>query len=519
MKYFKFHRKSVGILAVLLTALPLLVCISGLQSAPAQAASGLEVYTQVSQVSAPAWERTVTLTDLSDQVKFKINIKNLTAATVDNLTVKFEPAAGLEFADPTVTVIKNAGETTHSASDLVSASGLNIGSLTPWTPTVDYAEVIFKVKLAYCPWTNLYRSGIRADSDQTDEAVDQIDLTINAHCQGLSLEKLVSNTNNPEWKTQVSANHGDYVQYKIKLHNPNPLPMTEPRIKDVLPAGLTLREDTVRLIFLGNTMSPNPANGNIFGDGYLLVTTLDPYNSGNRPYWEVTYKARVGDCPVSGTKVNSARAWTKWEDVVTASATVIVAACPTPTPTPTPTPGACQLSLNKKIVWQGNEYDQIDKETHLYDPGEKVSYKFYVKNNGGREATNVKVKDVLPAYLRDLDGRDEKEFNIGTLAAGGEWSGSYEARVLADLPQNDRTQENRATVSASEGCTDEDSAFIWINGPEILAAEVQAAAVAAAPAELPATGPAVPAAIGLSGLLSLGFYLRRRGCIGPIGHI
>ncbi len=505
MKSFRFNQNSTKILAVLLTAVALIVPLSSLISQKAQAASDLEVYTEVSLVSDPGWKRTVTITDLSDEVKFKINIKNLTAGTVDNTIVKFEPVAGFEFANDTVTVITNAGTNTFSASNLVSASGLNIGSLTPWSQTADYAEVIFKVKLSFCPWTDLYRSGIQANSDQTGETVDQVDVTVNAACQGLFIEKLVSNTNNPTWKTQVNANQGDYVQYKVKLYNPNPLPMTEPRLKDILPDGFTLREDTVFLVFSGTTMSPKPANGNIFGDGYLLSTNLDPYNSGDRPYWEITYKAKVGECPVEGEKVNNARAWTKWTDAVTASATVIVAACPTPTP------GEPQISIVKKILWNGNEYDSIDKETHLFDPNEEVVYKIYVKNDGDAEATGVKVTDYLPAYIRDLDGRDEKEFDIGTLGAGKEWSATYTAKVLSNLPQNDRTQVNTARATADDVSSVEDSAHIWINGPEILAAEAVAEAVSAAPAEeLPATGPAVPVTLGLSGLLSVGFYLHRK---------
>jgi len=176
---------------------------------------------------------------------------------------------------------------------------------------------------------------------------------------------------------------------------------------------------------------------------------------------------------------------------------------------PTPTPGTCQLSIDKKIVWKGSEYDSVEKDVHLYDAGEEVVYKIYVTNNGDAEATGVTVTDQLPAYIRDLDGKDKKEFNIGTLGAGESWKDEYTAKVSEDIPQNDRTQENRATVDSNEGCADEDTAFIWINGPEILAEEV-VAAVSAAPEELPATGPAVPVALGLSGLLSVGFYLHKK---------
>lgn len=170
------------------------------------------------------------------------------------------------------------------------------------------------------------------------------------------------------------------------------------------------------------------------------------------------------------------------------------------------TPENPDLTVNKKVVFQGNEYDSVAKETHLYDAREVVEYKIYVKNIGGQQATGVKVVDRLPAYIRTLDGHDTKEFLIGDLAAGAEWSGVYQARVAADLPQNDRTQENVATATSDNAGSAEDTAFIWINGPEILAAETAAAAVE----QLPETGPALPVALALSGLLPVGVYLRRR---------
>ena len=178
-------------------------------------------------------------------------------------------------------------------------------------------------------------------------------------------------------------------------------------------------------------------------------------------------------------------------------------------------PGTPMLSINKKIIWNSNEYDSIERETHLFDPDESVVYKIYVKNEGDADATGVKVTDRLPAYLRTLDGADIKTFNIGTLAAGQTWSAEYTAKVLSDLPQNDRTQANTARVTADNADSDEDTAHIWINGPEILAAEVAAAVSVEAPAEevpaeLPATGPAVPVTLGLSGLLSVGFYLHKK---------
>jgi uncharacterized repeat protein (TIGR01451 family) len=173
-------------------------------------------------------------------------------------------------------------------------------------------------------------------------------------------------------------------------------------------------------------------------------------------------------------------------------------------------PSGPAISIEKKVVWQGNEYDSVDRTVHLYDPGEEVEYQLTVRNSGDEEATGVRVIDTLPAYIRTLDGHESKEFDLGSLSGGGEWSTRYTAKVADSLPQNDRTQENTAQVTSDNAGDDSDSAFIWINGPEILATQAEAAATAAPPEQLPVTGPEIPAAAGLVSLIPVGVILRRR---------
>lgn len=477
----------------------LLVGISHFFTFAKASSSDLYIYTEVSKVSDPGWKRTVSIGDLSDEVKFKVEIKNTTSEEVDSVTVRFEPAAGFELTEDEVVVTKRSGETSHDPSLLISDSGLNVGSLASWDATADSIYVVFRVKLSYCPWSDLYRSEIRVDSDQTDEVIDKVDITINAQCENLSTEKLVSNTERSEWKKEVLADHGDFVQYKIKLYNPNPLPMTRAEIKDTLPDGLTLKSDSVFLGYGEDTMSPNPEKGDIFGDGYILSQSLAPYKAPDWPYWQVTYKAQVGECPVEGTKVNKAEAWTKWTDAVSDFATVVVASCPEE---------EADLSIEKYVRWEGTDdwYESIEKETHLFDPGEKVIYKIVVKNTGDADAESVRVVDELPDYISWISGegewdKDERKvrFDLGTVKAGEEKDRVYTAKVAdeEDLPFTDREQKNVATLYEGDEKIDDDHAQVWINGPEILAARVEK------PEELPEAG---ADALGLV-LISLGMII------------
>ena len=329
----------------------------------------------------------------------------------------------------------------------------------------------------------------------------------------MAITKEVTSVDNPDgaWHDSINVERGEKVRFQIVVNNTGGSELNDVLITDELPEGLEYAPGSAEYSTpysggfksLADSWMAGHANlGKLLvGEGYNAIIVFD---------------ALVKEDAAEGEHRNTAQAKAnEYPDWIYDWAKVSVEV-----PTPTPTPGEPQISIEKKVIWNGpprlgsgeagSEYDSVEKSVHLYDAGEEVVYKLYVKNSGDAEATGVKVIDYLPAYIRDLDGKDEKTFNIGTLGAGEEWSDEYTARVVKDLPQNDRTQENRAEVTSSNAGSDEDTAFIWINGPEILAADV-AAAVSAAPAEeLPATGPAVPVVFGLLSALPVGVFLRRR---------
>ncbi len=460
--------KSLGLLSSVVVVAALFAELGGVGGLVQADSEKIDVYTEISKKSDPGWQRSLTLTDLEDEVKFKVNIKNLTAETLDDVSVKFEPASGLEFSSNDVVVIKSSGEETYPASSLVD-SGLNIGELE----SSDFAEVIFEVKLSYCPALEVYRNGIEVKAAGVSSVVDQVEFKVDTGCVAPDIEKLVSNTERPQWSEEVLAEKTDYVQYKVRLTNPNPLPLTELRIKDKLPQGLTLREDSVFLSFSGDIMSPNPDNGDIFGEGYLLSTNFYPYDSPERPYWEITYKARVEDCSSGRTKVNEATTWVKWSGSAAASAVVTVVPCPEK---------EAELEIEKFVKWEDTDdwYESIDKDKHLFDPEELVEYKIIVKNNGNADANNVTVKDEVPTYISwekgdgDWDSGDRKiKFDLGTVKAGETIRLDYVSKVFdeQDLPLTDRVQKNVATLYKDGKRVDDDHTQVWINGPEVKGVE------------------------------------------------
>jgi len=361
-------------------------------------------------------------------------------------------------------------------NDSITTTGVNLGTLTGGDPAV--VQLSFKAKV---------EAGLNPN---------------------LTVSFLSGNPERPAdgWSDNTGANPGNATQYYIEIHNTN------------MPS--SAKDLRVRVSF------PNNETGTVFQP--IAYASYSPYATSVSDGTKVTFSAttkltyRSGSLKITwdkngdGVKEYDNYVWPN-DDLIAAGGItlgdlwgcnpyIIQLSFWADSSAPS-APSSPSLAINKKVVWQGNEYDSVSRETHLYDPREEVKYKIYVKNEGNAAAKDVVVVDHLPTYIRDLDGRDRKEFNVGTLEAGKTWVGEYTAKVVADIPQNDRTQENRATVDSNEGCSDEDTAFIWINGPEILAA----VAPAAAAAELPATGPAVPVALGLAGMLPVGVLLRRAG--------
>lgn len=322
----------------------------------------------------------------------------------------------------------------------------------------------------------------------------------------ITVKFLSANPKRPSdgWSDNTKANSGDATQYYIEIHNPN-----VPSVAKNLQVRVDFPDNQTGTVF-----TPTAYTSYSSSTAYPSDSTKVSFSSNARLTFRSGSLRVTWDQNGDGVKEYQDYAWPNGDNIIKdgivlgdlwgCNPYIIQLSFWADSQTPE-TPQSPKLVINKKVIWQGNEYDSVAKETHLYDPEEIVEYKIYVKNTGGQTATGVKVVDRLPAYIRTLDGKDSKTFDIGDLAGGAEWSGVYQARVVRDLPQNDRTQENTAAVTSSNAGSAEDSAFIWINGPEILAAAAPPAA-----AQLPETGPALPVAAGLAALLPFGLYLRRR---------
>ena len=289
----------------------LLATIEAMQTPVATSGRKLpvEIYTETSRSNSPEWRNRVVLSDLSEIIKFKLNIKNLTDTPSTSTLVKVELPAGVAFVPGSIKVIADphvpsvGSVITYDITDESSLfeSGLDIGILGSWEQA-HYGEVIFQAQLDCCPLVDYLILGALAKLNESDWVVSQATVGIaDLACQPPLVVKEVSNTEHPGWFDSVEAGIGDVVEFHLAILNPNPVKMDEIRVKELVPDGLELYPGRVRLIFCGQTtMTPNPKNGNLFDSAGYLLGSLE----GTEDSWEISYLATVTSCPDSGYSIS-----------------------------------------------------------------------------------------------------------------------------------------------------------------------------------------------------------------------
>jgi len=94
--------------------------------------------------------------------------------------------------------------------------------------------------------------------------------------------------------------------------------------------------------------------------------------------------------------------------------------------------------------------------------GTKVPYTLTVQNTGDMAATNVVVRDTIPAGMSHPSG-GALQWNVGVLAPGQTWS-----QQIALQADQEGTHTNRATVTADRGLRDDAEATTIVRAPKLV---------------------------------------------------
>jgi uncharacterized repeat protein (TIGR01451 family) len=357
-----------------------------------------------------------TTPDLGDQVTFTVTLTNGGPNPATNVQVRDVLPAGLTLVSATPQAGTTFADGLWRIPNLSIATGSNTATLT----------IVATVTASGTSITNTAAvvASDQADPDSTpDNNVgtedDQASVTLTVPgVADLELSKIVNNT---------TPDSGDQVTFTVTLTNRGPNPATNVQVRDVLPTGLTL-------------VSATPQAGTTFADGLWQIPNLSIATGSNSA--TLTISATV---TASGTSITN-------------TAAVVASDQSDPDSTPDNNVGTedDQASVTLAVPGVADlELAKIVNDT-TPDSGDQVTFMVTLTNRGPNPATNVQVRDILPAGLTLVSATPP----AGTTFAGALWqipnlsiaTGSNTATltILATVTASGTSITNTAAVVASD---------------------------------------------------------------------
>lgn len=297
-------------------------------AATTNTSNGLKVEKLVSNTKAPEWKDEVDA-DPGDIVEFKLTFWNMTSTEMTNVVFHDELPTGLTYFPGHLHIIANAGQVDNPANlNDFFGPGIDIAQypelgLSEGLPPYDgahnweYVEVLFKAKVE-CAFTiagvTLTSRGY-VGTDQAGEVGAKAEVRTRLCITGLDLEKIVSNTEAPEWKESVGAEYADRVEFKLTFKNTGEITLKNVTVRDVLPDELAYYADgKIKIVSNSGTVESTDAAA-LFGSG-LNIGDLAPYDAAhNWEYIEVTFIAAVNTCSPDGNTTVANTGYAKSDEV------------------------------------------------------------------------------------------------------------------------------------------------------------------------------------------------------------
>ncbi len=335
-------------------------------------------------------------------VTFRVRVTNAGPSTATNVQVQDALPAGLSLVNPGdfTSVVGNTLSTTIPAI----AAGTNV--TLRFFAKVDSSGLI--VNRASVTGATEFDPDLTNNSDTA---------SVGGRIADLSLVKLVSNQ---------TPNVGDTLTYTLIVSNAGPDNAQAFELRDVLPAQLTFIDGGSGLAHSGGT----------------ITTQVDSLAAGNSLTF--SYRARLNAYAPSVTNVAEvSKASTFDPDSQPGNVTTTNQDDDS---TATVRPRRADLSLAKTVSNASPNVNDV------------VTFTLTVSNAGPDAATNVRVRDVLPAGLTFVSSSNFVENPLGvlqsnvipSLASGGNVALTFQARVTANAISIGGPIINKAQVSASD---------------------------------------------------------------------
>lgn len=257
----------------------------------------------------------------------------------------------------------------------------------------------------------------------------------------LVMDKTVAHPGDTTWVKEITANPGDSVAYHLGIKNTGDITAKNVTVTDKLPSYMTYTSGSAYYYTKDHPEGVKLAD-TIFSSGVSLPDMVP----GDNGITYITYRTKIDiNMPNGAWALNNvAKVYMNQVEQDQDQAKVTV---------------TCYrgLIVDKKVSNGVSWVEQNNLEL-----GDRVDYRIIVRNTGNAPITDVRVKDVLPLYVKYLNGSTKLNGNsiadgivssngilIGKLTPGQEIVINFSGTTYGCPPVGDYTVVNTATVS---GC-------------------------------------------------------------------
>jgi uncharacterized repeat protein (TIGR01451 family) len=198
---------------------------------------------------------------------------------------------------------------------------------------------------------------------------------------------------NSEWKEDVAVAPAQKVEYVVGVTNTGNVALTNMRVRDTLPAGVSYVNNSTRMItsYAGSKSLPNGIT-----NGGINIGTM-PAGGVAFVFFEATAPAPTSTvvkvCDTGRTTLVN-RAYAKPAELPEQNNTANINTC---------IPTKPNFTIEKKVKVANT--DDLFAENVVADPGTELTFVIGVSNTGNTALKNILVKDVLPAGFSYVPGK------------------------------------------------------------------------------------------------------------------
>lgn len=197
-----------------------------------------------------------------DTIRYRIYVKNIGNAVVNNLVVRDILPAGLTYVKGSTQLVNTAHKDGITLSDNIVNNGVNLGSYAAGASAYIYFNATVDQAVGEkCDKSTLHNNAQTYATEVPTPKEDGADVLVNGKVcnENFTINKMVQIKGGNSWAENITVKAGDTVRYRIQFKNTGNAELKNVAIRDILPANISYVK--------GSTV----VDGKTVGDGIITA--------------------------------------------------------------------------------------------------------------------------------------------------------------------------------------------------------------------------------------------------------